>query len=259
VSALPERRVLVTRSPGSWPQLAARFEGRGVAIELRAITAQVEPLDPRPGDRALARLEAYAWLLVTSGQGVKALMLKLAARGLTGIPETIRVAAIGPATARALTGVGVRVDLIADDPRGQGLAREVAGRLGPAERILLVRPEGGPGLLAADLRAAGAHVDEAPVYRTVASERAAALAGDAIGGRWAAVAFTAPSSLDLWLDAAAERRSALRSALSDLVRIAIGPTTAAHLDAAGLAARVVAAAPSEAAVGDAIEGALSTC
>jgi uroporphyrinogen-III synthase len=259
VSALPARRVLVTRPAGSWPRLAARFVSRGVAIELQAVTVQVEPLDPRPGDRALARLDTYAWVLVTSGQGVKALMLKLAARGRTGLPETIRVGAIGPATARALEGVGVRVDLIADDPRGQGLAREVAGRLGPADRILLVRPEGGPGLLAADLRAAGAHVDEAPVYRTIASDRAAALADDAIGGRWTAVAFTAPSSLDLWLDAAAERRAALRSALSGMVRIAIGPTTAAHLDAAGLAARVVAAAPSEDAVGDAIEGALSTC
>lgn len=259
--APPPARVLVTRPAGSWPALSERFAGTGIVIETAATTTQVEPADPRPGDAALARLDRFAWLVVTSGQGVKALVLKLASRGVGTLPAALRVAAVGPATARALEGTGIPVALVADDARSEGLASSLLPRLVAGDRVLVVRPEGGPGLLAAALRAGGARVEEAPLYRTVASDRARDLADAAIAGRYDAVAFTAPSSLDLWLDAAGERRGALVAALSRVARIAIGPTTAAHLDARGLPPREVAKAPDEASIGEAIARALgrATC
>jgi uroporphyrinogen III methyltransferase / synthase len=254
-------RVLVTRPPGTWPALARRFEGTSIAIVMAATTTQVEPIDPRPGDDAVARLDRYDWLVATSGQGVKALILKLAARGLHRLPETLRVAAVGPATARAFEGTGVRVELVASEAHSEGLATSLRSFLKAGERVLLVRPEGAPGLLAPALRAQGAHVDETPLYRTVPSERAAELAEDAIAGRFAAVVFTAPSSLDLWLEAAGPRGAALSEALARTRRVAIGPTTASHLDSRGLPAAAVAASPDEGAIGDAIARALAetTC
>jgi uroporphyrinogen III methyltransferase/synthase len=254
-------RVLVTRPAGTWPSLVARFEGTSIAIEMAATTSQVEPLDPRPGDEAVAHLDRYDWLVATSGQGVKALILKLAARGRATFPATLRVAAVGPATARALEGTGVRVACVAAEAHSEGLASSLRSRLPEGARVLVVRPEGTPGLLAAALRAGGAHVDEAPLYRTVASQGAPQLAEEAIAGTFAAVAFTAPSSLDLWLDAAGPRREALAGALARVARVAIGPTTAAHLAASGLSAAAVAASPDEGAIGDAIARAcgLTTC
>jgi uroporphyrinogen-III synthase len=106
--------------------------------------------------------------------------------------------------------------------------------------------------LASALRGGGAVVDEAPLYRTIASEHAAELADAAIAGRFAAVVFTAPSSIDLWLEAAGGRRDALASALAQAARAAIGPTTAARLASLGLPPAAVAEAPREDAVGDAI-------
>jgi uroporphyrinogen-III synthase len=133
---------------------------------------------------------------------VKALNLRLAARGRTGLPPELHVAAVGPATARACEGTGFPVELVAGEGHAAGLASSLRERMRPDARVLLVRPEGTHGLLAAELRAGGALVDEAPLYRTVPSEGAAVLAGRALAGEFAGVAFTAPSSLDCWIEAA---------------------------------------------------------
>lgn len=261
MSDRPPARVLVTRAAGSWPGLVARFAGTGLVIEVAPTTAQVEPLDPRPAERALDALDAYDWLVATSGQGVKALTLRLAARDRRSLPRGLRVAAVGARTAEALRGTGVAVDVVAADPHTAGLAAALQPHLSAGTRVLLVKPEGGPVLLAAALRSAGARVDEAPLYRTIASDLALPLALRAIAGAFAGVAFTAPSSLDLWLDAAGETAPALVEALTRIKRIAIGRTTAAHLEDRGLAPHEVAARPDEEATGDAIGRAMSwtTC
>jgi len=246
-------RVLVTRPARSWPALTARFQATPIVLQFTPTAVQVTPVDPGPGEEAIARLSSYDWLVVTSGHGVAALKRALAARGVAGVPPGLRVAAIGPATARALSAAGVGVALTADDAHSDGLAAALGPQLRSGARVLVVRPEGTPGPLTAALRAGGAMVDEAPLYRTVASEHAVELAEAAIAGAFAAVVFTAPSSLELWLSAAGARRDALVGALSGLARVAIGPTTAARLAAWGLPAGATALTPSQGAVGDAIE------
>lgn len=249
------RRVLITHPADAWPGIAARFRGTPVTVEIRETATQVDPIDPGPGDRALLRLEDYAWLVVTSVRGAAALERRMAAAGAAP-PPGLRVAAVGPATAKALLAAGIEAELVAAEASGAGLASSLLPRLSGRERILIVRPEGAPGSLASVLAASGAGVDVAPLYRTVASDHAGPLATDAIGGAFAAVVFTAPSSLDRWLDAAGERRAALFAALSKAARVAIGPTTAAHLAGAGLPADGVASAPTEEGIGDAIAAVL---
>lgn len=249
-------RVLITRPAGTWPALAARFGGTPIVLQLTPTTVQVAPIDPRPGDEAIGRLENYDWLVLTSGQGVSALRRALASHGVTGLPQDLRVAAVGPATARALSGMGVTVALVAAEASSDALAATLGPRLPGGARVLVVRPEGAPGLLAAALRAAGALVDEAPLYRTIASAHVGELTEAALAGAFAGVVFTAPSSVSLWLDAAGPRRDALVDALTRAARVAIGPTTAARLLSLGLPADAMAAAPSEDAVGDAIVNAL---
>lgn len=249
-------RVLVTRKAGTWPMLAARFTGTPVELHMSETTVQAEPIDPRPGDDAILRLPEFDWLVVTSGRGASALRRRLAVAGATGVPPELCLAAVGPSTALALNDAGIRVDLVAGDASSDGLATALGPKLSAGTRVLVVRPEGAPGLLASALRATGATVDEAPLYRTVASPGAAALADAAIGGAFAGAVFTAPSSLDLWLDAAGARRRALVVALTRVKRVAIGPTTSARMAALDLPAHAVATTPSEAAVGDAIAKAL---
>jgi uroporphyrinogen-III synthase len=249
-------RVLVTRPAGTWPALSARFSGTAVELQMSETTVQAEPIDPRPGDDAMSRLATYDWLVVTSGRGVSALRRRLAARGTSGLPPVLRVAAVGPQTAAALADAGTRVVLISGDASSDGLAAALGPQLSAGTRVLVVRPEGAPDLLASALRARGATVDEAPLYRTVASPAASSLADAAIGGAFAGVVFTAPSSLDRWLDAAGGHRGALVAALTRIARVAIGPTTSARMAALDLPAHAVANAPSEPAVGDAIAKAM---
>jgi uroporphyrinogen-III synthase len=217
---------------------------------------QADPIDPRPGEEALRRLDRFEWLVATSARGVFALERRLAAKGAVLLPQGLRVAAVGPATAEAFAALGAKVDLVATDASSAGLAAALAPLLAPGARLLVVRPEGASGPLVGLLTAAGARVEQAPLYRTIASEHAAGLAASAIAGEFAVVVFTAPSSLDRWLEAAGERRDALAAALAQLRRVAIGPTTAARLAGAGLPAHAVAETPSEGSIGDAIARAL---
>jgi uroporphyrinogen-III synthase len=249
-------RVLVTRPEGTWPRLAERFRDTSVVLQLTETTRDADPVDPRPGDETLDRLDRYDWLVATSGRGVAALERRLSASGRAVLPVRLKIAAVGPATARALARLGARVDLVADEASSDGLAASLRPRLAPGDHVVIVRPEGAPGLLAAALRDGGAAVDEAPLYRTVASDRAIELADAAIAGAFAGVVLTAPSSLDLWLEAAGARRGALVGALARAARVAIGPTTAARLASLDLPADVVAETPAEEAVGDAIARAL---
>lgn len=250
------RRVLITHRTGTWPGLVARFQGTQLTLQMTETATQADPIDPRPGDDALRGLDRCSWLVATSARGAAALERRLASHGTLRLPPGLRVAAVGGATAEALAAIGLRVDLVATEASSAGLAAALGPRLTPGARVLVVRPEGAPGLLAGLLTAAGAAVEEAPLYRTIASEYAAGLAASAIAGEFAAVVFTAPSSLYLWLDAAGERRDALVSALARMARVAIGPTTAAQLATAGLPADAVAETPTELAIGDAIARAL---
>jgi uroporphyrinogen-III synthase len=103
-------RVLVTRE-----DVAARVATLGHEPVLRELI-RTEPVGAEPVDAS-----AYDWLVVTSANGAHA----LARRGVTAN----RIAAVGPATAEALRGHGLRVDHVATVHSQEGLRDELSGRL----------------------------------------------------------------------------------------------------------------------------------
>jgi uroporphyrinogen-III synthase len=239
------------RAPGGHRhQLAARLAGTGIEVRFAPTTEPAPPLDPAPGRRAIAAIDRFGWIVVASAHGAEAL-----ARA-TALPPTAKIAAIGPATARALADCGVAVRLVAAPAHGAGLAAELAIKVAPGERLLVVRPEGGTSPAADALRDRGLTIEEAPLYRTVPSPQAAGLARETMAGAFAGILFTAPSALTLWLDAAGRLRDPLVEALRALRRAALGATTEAGLAAAGLPAHATAAEPTGSAAGEAIERAL---
>jgi uroporphyrinogen-III synthase len=84
------------------------------------------------------------------------------------------IAAIGPATARALKSIGLTPDLIPPQAIAESLTESLrphARQLdGNPTRFLLVRAEDARDLLPDTLRAAGAEVTIAPAYRTIIPE-----------------------------------------------------------------------------------------
>ncbi len=94
--------------------------------------------------------------------------------GDTRVPRNLRVAAIGPATRRALEGIGLPPDLIPPQAVAESLVEALLPLArqpdGTPTRFLLIRAEEAREHLPEVLRAAGAEVAVAPAYRTVIPE-----------------------------------------------------------------------------------------
>ena len=106
-------RVLVTRSRRQASVLSRLLAGRGaIPLELPAI--DIQPVtDTSELDQAIKNLADYQWLVFTSSNGVEAFFerlhaLKLDGRALAGL----RIAAIGTATAAALSDGGISADYL---------------------------------------------------------------------------------------------------------------------------------------------------
>lgn len=159
--------VLVSRPVDQAAPLRAALEELGAEVLTQPAIRIGPPADWAPVDSALSQLDDYDWLLFSSSNGVRFLLDRLAAVGgdlrrLGGV----RLAAIGPGTAEELLRYRLRADLVPDEFRAESLAAaiavEAAGR-----RLLLARASRGREVLAEQLRAAGAEVDQIVVYSSV--------------------------------------------------------------------------------------------
>ena len=159
------RRIVLTRPRDQVGELAEALERLGATV-LAMPLVDIEPIeDARSLDVALARLEAYRWLVFTSANGVAGLRKRL---GEKALPAATRVAAVGPATAEAVRTLGVEAAFVPD----RFAAEEIAAGLGPLQgvRILLPQADIASPSLAVELRSRGALVDAVAAYRTVAIE-----------------------------------------------------------------------------------------
>jgi uroporphyrinogen-III synthase len=161
--ALRGRRVLLTCSAALQDKAAALVLDWGGRPVRRPLIRAV----PEPAARdALARLDRYAWLVVTSPSAVRGLaaLLREAGADLRRLP---RVMVTGPGTAAALEQeLGVRADLQpAADFGAAGIVEAVAPLLESGRPVLRLRSDKAGGALAAALRARGIEADDLVLYR----------------------------------------------------------------------------------------------
>lgn len=223
--------MLVTRR---WPELVARLAAAGVSVA-EVPTVVVKPLrDPRPLDQALRGLDGYAWIVFSSANAVEALVGRMAALGV-GMPETIEIASVGPATTRAILSAWPRARVAAeprDAFRGASLVRAFAGCDLEGRRVLLPVSDRAFRTVEIGLAALGARVDRIPAYRTVASASRHRLLRELRKGI-GAVAFASPSAVEAF-------RAAVGEAGVQVPAVVIGPTTARAARAAGMTVRATA-------------------
>jgi uroporphyrinogen-III synthase len=148
----------------------------------------------------------------------------------------LKIAAIGPATAQALAGYGLRVDYM---PQVY-LAEEIAAGIGDVagQRILLPRAARAPKQLAQALRGKGAVVDEITAYRTLAVGAPDELKALLADGQIDILTFTSSSTVRNL--AAGLQGLTAANILSRCLVACIGPVTARTAARLGIRVDVVA-------------------
>lgn len=154
--------VLVTRPTGQAEPLCDLITARG-GTPIRFPTISIDgPEDPVGVGARLQQLHSCHLVIFVSPNAVR---YGFEHMGEDGLPQGLRVAAVGKGTARALAARGVEVDILPQQRFDSEALLElpeltdVAGR-----RILILRGNGGRPLLGDTLQERGAEVEYAEVY-----------------------------------------------------------------------------------------------
>jgi uroporphyrinogen-III synthase len=165
--ALRGVRVLVGRARHQASALSSELRKRGAKVfEIPFIEIR-KPRSLKPLDSALMNLDRYDWLILTSVNGVEAMWERLAKLRLTRANfKHLRIAAIGPATKKAIEQRGGKVDVVPEEYVAESVVRSLRRQV-KGKRALLVRAKTARDVIPRELRKAGAHVDVVEAYETI--------------------------------------------------------------------------------------------
>ncbi|MGA9352963.1 MAG: uroporphyrinogen-III synthase [Terriglobales bacterium] len=217
----------------------ARHQAGSLSTSLRSLGASVieipfieirKPQSLAPLDHALNNLKTYDWLILTSVNGVEALWQRL--RKLR-IPRTrlkhIQIAAIGPATKRAIVKHGLKVKMMPEEYVAESVVKGLHDKVN-GKRVLLVRAKVARDIIPDSLRAAGAEVDVVEAYETVVPEKSKARLRALFKNRQRRphiITFTSSSTVRNFAELVGSRAGT--ATLQDTQLASIGPITSATL------------------------------
>ncbi|GAB4389120.1 MAG: uroporphyrinogen-III C-methyltransferase [Thermodesulfovibrionales bacterium] len=189
-----------------------------------------------------------SWLIFTSANGVRHFMGRLLERGIDIRDlKGARVCAIGSKTAAEVSSHGIRVDLVPEEFRAEGLVEAFRAEAGGGDlagtRFLLPRAEKAREVFPEAVRALGGEIEAPAAYRTVKPETGGKrLRRFLREGRISVATFTSASTFNNFREIMGEEADELLRG----VRIAaIGPVTARAIERAGHRADIM---PAEATV-----------
>jgi uroporphyrinogen III methyltransferase/synthase len=252
------RTIAVTRASAQAGDLSRLLRAAGATVLEAPAIAFADPRSWGAADAAIAALDRFDLLIVTSVNGVERFLRRARKRRASrGALRSIPVVAIGPATAAAARRGGMRVVAVPARFRAEGLATLLRRlRVGPGAgsrdarggrhaRVLLPRAAEARDVVPRALRRLGARVAIVPVYRTIPAR----------GGRGAVTRALRAARLDLvtFASAATARHfvagfpPADRRLLRRVPAAVIGPVTAVEARRRGFR---IAAMPRRATIPD---------
>lgn len=232
----------------------ARHQASALSTELRGLGAEVleipfieirKPRSYKPLDAALKNLSCYDWLILTSVNGVEAMWARLdnshvsqKRRDMGHPSKKLRIAAIGPATKKAIEQRGLKVDVVPKEYVAESVVRSLKNRV-KGKRILLVRAKVARDVIPRELRNAGAHVDVVEAYETVVPQSSRRRLQSALNNprkRPQVVTFTSSSTVRNFVELVGSRNGAPgpSKALDGIQFASIGPVTSSTLRELGL-------------------------
>ena len=232
------KRVLVTRARHQASALSRLLTERGAQpVELPAI--DICPVaDLKELDRAIFNLKQYHWIIFTSTNGVDAFWqrlhtLKLDSRAFS----TLKIGAIGPATAQALETSGIVPDYVPEVYTSEGIIAGLENQNVAGQRFLLPRADIADKELVEGICRLGATVDEIIAYRTTPSTESISRAKQMIiSGKIDVITFTSSSTVSNLMTVFGKEPVTVNGA-----RVAcIGPKTAETASKFGLSVDIMA-------------------
>jgi len=224
----------------------ARHQAGSLSKELRKLGADVleipfieirKPRSFRPLDTALKNLPSYDWLILTSVNGVEAMWERFGKLSLTKKSLAhVKIAAIGPATRKAIEKRGTRVDVVPEEYVAESVVKSLRRRV-EGKHVLLVRAKVARDVIPTQLRKDGARVDVVEAYETVVPKSSRTRLRAALKDprkRPDVVTFTSSSTVKNFvrlLGASSRRSLRLRRPvqLQGVALASIGPVTSATL------------------------------
>jgi uroporphyrinogen-III synthase len=164
-------RILVGRARHQAGSLSASLRSLGAAvIEIPFIEIR-KPHSYQSLDTALQNIKTYDWLILTSANGVEAMWarvrkLRITRRNL----KHLQIAAIGPATKKAIVKHGLKVKMVPEEFVAESVVKGLRDKV-KDKRVLLIRAKVARDVIPDELRAAGAQVDVVEAYETVVPEK----------------------------------------------------------------------------------------
>ena len=250
----------------------ARHQAGSLSAELRKLGAEVlevpfieirKPRSSRPLDSALRSLDTYDWLILTSVNGVEAMWNRLETlhlgqrrpepqwkSGPSGPREgakslaasaaagRLRIAAIGPATQKAIEKRGLGVDVVPKEYVAESVVRSLRNKV-KGKRVLLVRAKIARDVIPRELRKAGAHLDVVEAYETVVPRSSRARLQAVLKSpkkRPHVVTFTSSSTVKNFI----QLMGSPNRKLDGILMSSIGPVTSATLRECGLGVDIAA-------------------
>jgi len=231
-------RVLVPRPRERAEPLCLQLEDEGAEVVALPLLELEPPTDPRPLQAAAELLSRFAWVAFASERAVTALVEAARTAGTLDVLRTRKLAAVGPATAAALSAQGLEPALVATVSTGEGLALALVPRLQAGEVVLLPAAEQGRRALEEGLVVAGVTVERVAAYRASPAGTAPEGWAEVVARPPRCVLFGSPRTVEAFLSlpGAAALVAAVRA-------VAVGPTTAAALRARGWEPAATASAP----------------
>jgi uroporphyrinogen-III synthase len=224
---------LVTRPKEQDSTFIRLLEERGATVIRLPLLCIGPPPDERALRSAVERIESFDWLAFTSPAGVA---------GVARLRQNIggtrpRLAAVGPATARAIEETfGRSVDLVPERYCGEELAAALLARAQRGDSVLVMQAAEAQPALVARLRAAKLNVEAVAAYATL-PERPPEL--EACIARADVITFASPSAVRSLVAALGEGTAAAR--LRGKPIACIGPVTLREARSAGLQVEILPA------------------
>lgn len=187
-------------------------------------------------DESIDKITTYNWMIFTSRNGVKYFFKRFLDKDMD-IRELkgIKICAIGTKTAEELKHYGLKVDLVPDEFRAEGLIQSVQDFEGSklkGLRFLLPRAEKAREIFPEKVRELGGEIDVPVTYRTIKPEhRGKRLRRFLKEGRISIATFTSAATFNNFREIMGNDAEDLLKGVTIAV---IGPVTAKAIEKAGL-------------------------